>query len=163
MSRPITHGESNNRLTAEYSAWKRMRSRCLFPFATGYQYYGGRGIKICERWDSYENFLSDMRRRPSTGHSLDRIDNEGDYTPENCRWATPGEQGNNKRNTHRITFQEETKTITQWAKILGMNDAVLRNRIANLKWSIERAFTQPVRNRRTRAQDGTLQCASPQI
>jgi hypothetical protein len=86
----------------EYSAWQGMRSRCFNPAATGFVHYGARGITVCERWrNSFENFLADMGRRPSARHSLDRIDNDGDYEPGNVRWATQAEQTANKGHRRR--------------------------------------------------------------
>jgi hypothetical protein len=93
-----THGEgSKGQETAEYSAWLGMRKRCQNSKCQDWPDYGGRGIKVCERWQIYTNFLADMGRRPSPKHSLDRIDNDGDYEPSNCRWATPKEQYENRR------------------------------------------------------------------
>ena len=84
----------------EYKAWKNMKSRCYIPGTTQYKDWGGRGIKVCERWlESFENFLADMGERPNANYSLSRKDNDGDYTPDNCMWATSFEQNTNKR-TH---------------------------------------------------------------
>lgn len=84
--------------SVEYDTWVSMRSRCRNPNRADYEYYGGRGIKVCERWDSFENFLSDMGERPP-GTSIDRIDPDGDYEPGNCRWATKVEQRHNRRDS----------------------------------------------------------------
>lgn len=92
-----THGESSRNRTVEYCAWAGMLGRCRNPRNAKWEHYGGRGIAVCERWQSYENFLADMGRKPSPQHSLDRIDVDGDYTPENCRWATATEQRCNQR------------------------------------------------------------------
>lgn len=92
------HGESyfaDN--TVEYSTWLAMRQRCSNPNAAGYEYYGGRGIRVCERWDDFRLFLSDMGRKPGPTWSIDRINVDGDYEPSNCRWATPSQQAQNKR------------------------------------------------------------------
>ncbi|MGH9252235.1 MAG: hypothetical protein ACRD0W_22370 [Acidimicrobiales bacterium] len=94
----LRHGESTRtRRSPEYLAWSNMRGRCLRPTHKSYRYYGGRGITIDRRWDTFEGFLADMGRRPGPEYSLDRIDNDGNYDPGNCRWATRSQQNSNRR------------------------------------------------------------------
>jgi hypothetical protein len=94
--RNASHGKSKTRI---YNIWASMKARCFNPKKDKYKYYGGRGVTVCERWrNSFENFLADMGEPPSARHSIDRINNDGNYEPSNCRWATPLEQAHNKRN-----------------------------------------------------------------
>lgn len=125
-----THGLSRGeKPTLGYSSWKSMRMRCGSETYPAYPYYGGRGIKVCERWlHSFENFLEDMGPRPSHKHSLDRIDVNGPYCPENCRWATAIEQANNKRDSLYVEYDGEKLTIGQWAKKLNKCRETLRYR-----------------------------------
>ncbi|WP_280186032.1 MULTISPECIES: hypothetical protein [Nocardia] len=109
--------------------------------------YGGRGITIDPRWDSFENFLADMGERPA-GTTLDRIDNDGPYSPDNCRWASNLTQGNNRANNRHITYRGRTQTIAEWAREVGLPRGVVYNRIMLLKWPVDRALTEPVQRRR---------------
>jgi hypothetical protein len=137
-----THGLRN---TPEYEAWAHMLRRCYTPTTNGFEHYGGRGISVCDRWHhSFENFLSDMGFRPSRRHSLDRENNDGNYEPSNCRWATAEQQANNKRSNIYITLNGETLTETQWRKKLGFERGVISYRIKS-GWSPEEALTTPVR------------------
>ncbi len=138
-----THGESG-RQTREYRIWKGMKTRCLNVKHHSYPNYGGRGIKICSRWiNSYENFLSDMGRCNIPNGMIERKNNDGPYSPENCRWATAVEQANNRRGNHLISFQGETMTIAQWSQKLGFNQRLVRDRLI-LGWTPALAFTMPV-------------------
>jgi len=137
-----THGLSK---TPEYKVWTAMVQRCTTAKHQAYKDYGGRGIKVCDRWrHSFENFLADMGPRPGKGYSLDRINNNGHYEPGNCRWATQTEQTNNHRNNHRLTLGGETLTINQWAKKLGVRDTAIHRRLA-MGWTVERTLTEPVK------------------
>lgn len=120
LSDKATHGEARpGRTTAEYKIWRGILARCYMPSASGFHRYGGRGIKVCDRWHDYANFLADMGRKPSPRHSVERENNDGDYEPDNCVWALPWVQALNKSNNHRITLDGVTLTITEWARLRG--------------------------------------------
>jgi len=143
---------------AESRIWSAMRERCFNKKNPQYQNYGGRGIRVCKRWNDgramyggtpgrrrsigFENFLADMGPRPSKLHSLDRRDNDGNYDAKNCRWSTREEQGRNKRTNRTVTFRGETRCIADWSRHLGISSSVLFSRLAN-GWTIQRAFTTP--------------------
>jgi hypothetical protein len=132
-----THGATG---TKEFRAWAGMISRCRNPNYEFFKHYGGRGIKVCERWLKPENFLADMGSAPA-GTSLDRIDTNGNYEPRNCRWATRGEQMNNMRTNRLVTHGGETKTISQWAQQIGLNPATLSHRLKR-GWPTAKALTR---------------------
>lgn len=140
-----THGDSSSwRKVPEYNAWSSMIQRCKNPNNPGYHRYGSRGITVCVRWAKYENFLADMGRRPSTKHSLDRIDNNRGYDKRNCRWATRRTQANNRRDTVHVTFKGKTKTRRGWSEETGLSTKLISQRLLN-GWSPERALTTPKR------------------
>lgn len=116
-----THGyTANNRKPKVYHIWNEMRSRCQRPTHKQYSDYGGRGIKVCERWEKFENFLADMGE-PPPGMSLDRSDNDGDYEPGNCAWKTRIEQNNNKRSNVLVTESDGTFTLSEFARRNGLS------------------------------------------
>lgn len=132
--------------TPEYRAWASMKNRVCNPNSIGYNYYGGRGIVICERWlNSFDNFLEDMGIRLSDKHSLDRIDVNGNYEPSNCRWATIEQQNSNKTSNVMVTYKTETKYLAEWARVLNTSQQVLMYRLNVAKWSIEKTFETPIK------------------
>ena len=131
--------------TPEYYSWRAMKIRCFNPNYPRYSDWGGRGITVCDRWkNSFENFLADMGTKPSPKHSLDRIDNNADYSPKNCRWATKAEQQNNQRSNRLITIGNETYTIAQWTKKMNIGEQVIFMRL-KAGWSDYDAVMTPVR------------------
>jgi len=115
-----------------YHIWQSMRNRCLNPKAKSFKDYGGRGIKICTEWNSYSQFKSDMSPRP-VGTSIERIDNDGDYTPQNCRWATRKEQQRNQRITRKVVVRGKTYLAVELAERSGMKtDTIVKRAEANL-------------------------------
>jgi hypothetical protein len=139
----IKHGQSlNNRKTPEYQTWQGMKARCLNPNGRSYRLYGGRGIKVCREWlDSFEAFFTAMGPRPSPDHSLDRIDNDGDYRPSNCRWATGKEQQNNMRRNRWIEFGGKKRTLKQCSEETGIHHRTIQGRL-NRGWPLARALGQ---------------------
>jgi len=143
----VTHGhKSDGKSSKTYKTWQSMSSRCQNPNDSNFENYGGRGITVCERWKKFSNFLEDMGERPE-GNTIDRIENNLGYYKDNCRWATDVEQANNRRNNIYLTYGGKTQTISQWERELGMNPVTLRSRL-KIGWSIERAITTPMRQKR---------------
>lgn len=125
----------------EFQAWLDMKKRCYGATNPRYKDYGGRGIRVCHRWYfSFKNFLDDMGPKPSTKHSLDRIDNNSDYHPSNCRWATYTQQLRNQRNTKFLTLNGETLPIIEWAERLGVTSVCIINRLRR-GWPVEKTLT----------------------
>jgi hypothetical protein len=137
------HGRTR---TPEYRSWRLMKDRCYNPKKDNYERYGGRGIKVCERWRSdFPAFLADMGLKPAPEYTLDRWpDKDGDYTPANCRWAKPTQQQNNLRNNVMLTARGKTQTVSQWAREVGLEAGVLHYRVRK-GWPAERALTEPVK------------------
>ena len=130
--------------TPEYVVWQGMIQRCTNPASPWFHYYGGRGIRVCDRWRrSFASFLADMGRRPSPMLTLDRIDNNGHYCPENCRWATRTEQMRNRTSYNRVlTLNGESLCQEAWAERLGLNAQTIQKRLKS-GWSIEKSLCTP--------------------
>lgn len=145
----IIHGcATRGGRTPEFDAWCRIQERCYNKNNDGYALYGGRGISVCERWrSSFEPFLDDMGKRPSSKHSIDRINNDGNYEPGNCRWATKVEQSNNRRTTVWIEAAGKVRTQTQWSRWLGGSPGLVSGRLS-WGWTEEQATQTPVGGRR---------------
>lgn len=140
-----THGKT---LSREYNIWGHIKYRCFNKNSPFYHLYGGRGITMCDRWkDSFDNFLEDMGSIPHDKYSIDRIDNNKGYFPENCRWASHKEQARNKNWNMKITFNNETKLLCDWSKTTGINQATLRNRIVR-GWPIQEAFSRKIAHKK---------------
>lgn len=139
-----THGMTGSKI---YSVWKNMRNRCSNPQNRKYRIYGARGISVCDEWEeSFSAFYEwAMSHGYKEGLTIDRIDNDGNYSPENCRWVTNKEQQNNKRNNNFLTINGATKTLKEWSEEIGINYSTLRNRIYISNWPIEKALSVPVR------------------
>lgn len=140
--RNTSHGRSKTHL---YMIWKHVNQRCYNPNAVGYKNYGARGIGVCQRWrgrDGFSNFEKDMGARPSKKHSLDRIDNNKNYSPKNCRWATRKMQSRNTRRTKILTFNGESLCVRDWEVRLGFKRGIIRSRLKK-GWTIEQSLTIP--------------------
>jgi hypothetical protein len=146
--RATTHGASN---TPEYHAWAGMLDRCRRHKNTAFKRYGGRGIRVCERWSrSFENFLADLGPRPTPTASLDRIDPNGHYEPSNCRWETRQIQRVNQRRTKLFTFNGHTGTLKDLATRAGISYSMVHQRMKTLNWTLEDAMTTPAGQPRPR-------------
>lgn len=143
--RNFKHGMTK---TDTYRVWRKLFERCYNPKDKAYAYYGGRGISICERWYEFINFLSDMGLRPKR-MQIDRINNNGNYEPSNCRWATSRQNNNNRRDNLKIEYQGESHTIREWSDKTGIKYNVIHLRLYR-RWPIDSIFTKPIRWRRSK-------------
>lgn len=138
IKRETKHGLHHVR---EYITWQAIKSRCNNPKNDHYQSYGGRNIKVCPEWENdFARFFKDMGPKPTPKHSIDRIDNDKGYSPDNCRWATRDEQIINRRDTLFLTHNDDTKTVIEWSKITKISYNTLKKRLA-LGWSAEKALS----------------------
>jgi hypothetical protein len=138
-----THGRS---VDSAYKAWNQMKSRCGNKKHQYYEYYGGKGITVCEKWKTFEGFVDDMGEKPTTKHTLDRIDGTKGYYKENCRWATRLEQAQNIRSNRNITWNGRTMSLSAWGRETGIGMKTLQYRL-DAKWPLDKVFTHiPFRN-----------------
>jgi hypothetical protein len=136
----VSYKKHNMSKTKVYHTWVLMMNRCHNKKDSSYFKYGARGISVCEKWKTFENFLEDMGL-PLAHESIDRIDNNGNYSPENCRWATRKEQCRNRRSNRIYTLNGKSKTLKEWSEIYKINYQTLHNRVHTQKWPIMRALT----------------------
>lgn len=140
------HNQFGTRL---YNIWGKMNSRCNCKSATQYPRYGGRGIKVCEEWRKFIPFYEwSMANGYRDDLSIDRIDVNGNYCPENCRWVTWKQQANNRRNTRYLTYNGKTMCVKDWETETGINSVTIKHRIDKFGWSVERALTEKVRDKK---------------
>lgn len=135
--------------TKEYAAWAAMRSRCQNPKHKAYGNYGGRGIKVCDRWQSFDAFFADMGVAPE-GTELDRKDNDGNYEPNNCRWVTVTVQNNNRRTNRYIELNGTRRTLAEWVRVSGISRSTLKSRLAR-KLPLDQVFAEYLNESRTTA------------
>lgn len=147
----VKHGHATSKeITPEFCTWMGIKSRCFYPKNTQWERYGGRGITMCDRWkNDFLSFYEDVGPKPSPKHSIDRIDNNGNYEPGNVRWVTIKEQNRNKSNNYNITWNGVTKCVADWGqelviKQLGIRAATIYDRIRRRGWTVEKTFTTPL-------------------
>ena len=137
------HGQCvGKKQTQSWKSWVHMIRRCTDPKDTNFRSYGGKGITVCDKWRTFVGFFEDMGDCPA-GYSIDRIDFNGNYELNNCRWASRKEQENNKSTNCLIEYNGETKTLQQWAEFSGLSREKLQSRLQMLRWDIGRALTTP--------------------
>lgn len=151
-----THGLSGS---PEYHVWEAMVARCTNPKCPEFPNYGGRGVTICERWRKFESFYAEMGPRPTSKHSIDRINNEGDYEVANCHWTTRDKQNRNKRNNHFLTLNGVTKCISDWAEQGNVSCGLLSYRIRIKRMDLKQALAIPPRPYKSRIRSSSLESA----
>jgi hypothetical protein len=130
--------------SSDYEIWIKMKGRCFNSNDSSYQNYGGRGITVCDSWiNSFENFITDLGKRPNRNYSLERIDSDKSYYPENCKWILKSQQSRNTRRTIKITYLGKTMCLAEWCKELQLNYSTIRKRMTNLKMPFEEAIKYP--------------------
>lgn len=144
------HGESRSKL---YRHWKSMIYRCSRPNNRAYKWYGGKGVRVCAEWQTYDGFKKwVLETRPNETYTVERIDVNGDYCPDNCKWIPIEKQANNRTSCVMISYNGSTKNLTEWCKELGLDYKLVHNRMTKLGWSFEKAISTPLdiskRNRR---------------
>lgn len=133
-----THRMTGTRI---HGIWLGMKHRCENPKNSSYKNYGGRGIKVCAEWQTFINFYNwSITNGYAEDLTIDRINNDGNYEPSNCRWIDRKSQSNNTRKNHYLTYKGQTKSMSEWADIIGINYSTLRARINNYNWTVERAL-----------------------
>lgn len=139
--RTTTHGLHGSE---HYDRWRHMLDRCYNEESSSFKDYGGRGIKVCQRWHDIKNFVADLPDGYRKGLEIDRIDNDGDYEPGNVRWSTRAENCDNRRSGRPITHNGKTQSCTKWAEETGIQRSIIQSRLDNFGWGIEEALTTPV-------------------
>lgn len=143
----IKHGHARKgKLTKEYNTWASMLDRCYNPNNDQFEDYGARGITVCERWHEYANFFEDMGNKPTPKHTIERIDNDGNYCPENCKWDTRKNQNRNKRNNRILTVQGITGCMIELCEHFGISIQTASARLNGMGWSVEDTFLTPIHN-----------------
>jgi len=144
------HGLSKSKI---YGVWKNMRKRCYCKTSCDYYLYGARGITVCDSWLHFDNFYADMGDLPFVVAQLDRIDSNGNYCPENCKWSTPTENVRNRRDNRLIEFNGETRCMTEWEELLGMPRNMIYSRM-KLGWDVNKTMTTPPQKRGMASKEG---------
>lgn len=141
-TKKLKHGRSGTRI---YYIWHGMLDRCYNEKAAAYENYGGKGIGVCDRWrESIDNLIEDMGMPPSELHTLDRRENSDGYHRDNCHWATPEEQGNNRSTNVTLEFNSKVQTLARWSRETGLSEDAIRHRLKR-GWTVEKALTTPAR------------------